>query len=153
MRILQAVEDVNDSQKEVLFNKVRTHFNNDLKGKNFALWGLSFKPKTDDMREAPSLVVIEKLLAAGASVVAYDPVAIHEAQRILGDRISYSQDMYASLNSADALLIVTEWPEFRGPDNYAAGRHTNSDHHRSLRDERNDVQHEWRHTSIKQHLA
>lgn len=116
MRILNAVEEVNDLQKEVLFNKVRTHFNNDLKGKTFALWGLSFKPKTDDMREAPSLVIIEKLLKAGASVVAYDPVAKHEAERILGDTISYSTDMYNTLNGADALLIVTEWPEFRVPD-------------------------------------
>ncbi len=116
MRILNAVEEVNESQKEVLFNKVRTHFNNDLKGKTFALWGLSFKPKTDDMREAPSLVIIEKLLKAGASVVAYDPVAQHEAERILGDTISYSKDMYSTLNKADALLIVTEWPEFRSPD-------------------------------------
>ena len=116
MRILNAVEDVNDSQKEVLFNKVRTHFNNNLKGKTFALWGLSFKPKTDDMREAPSLVIIEKLLKAGASVVAYDPVAMHEAQRMLGDSIAYSTDMYDTLNQTDALLIVTEWPEFRSPD-------------------------------------
>ncbi|WP_317898361.1 UDP-glucose dehydrogenase family protein [Aurantibacillus circumpalustris] len=116
MRILNAVEEVNEAQKEVLFNKVRTHFNNNLKGKTFALWGLSFKPKTDDMREAPSLVIIEKLLKAGANVVAYDPVAMHEAQRIIGDTIAYSTDMYDSLNGADALLIVTEWPEFRSPD-------------------------------------
>ncbi|MBL7933257.1 MAG: UDP-glucose/GDP-mannose dehydrogenase family protein [Bacteroidia bacterium] len=116
MRILNAVEEVNEAQKEVLFNKVRTHFNNNLQGKTFALWGLSFKPKTDDMREAPSLVIIEKLLKAGASVVAYDPVAMHEAQRILGDTISYTTDMYETLNKADALLIVTEWPEFRSPD-------------------------------------
>lgn len=116
MRILNAVEDVNDSQKEVLFNKVRTRFNNDLKGKNFALWGLSFKPKTDDMREAPSLVIIDKLLKAGATVMAYDPVAKHEAHRILGDTISFAADMYNTLNNADALLIVTEWPEFRVPD-------------------------------------
>lgn len=116
MRILNAVEEVNEAQKEVLFNKVRTHFNNDLKGKTFALWGLSFKPKTDDMREAPSLVIIEKLLKAGASVVAYDPVAMHEAQRILGDSISYATEMYNTLNTADGLLIVTEWPEFRVPD-------------------------------------
>ncbi len=116
MRILNAVEDVNEAQKEVLFNKIRTHFNNALKGKTFAFWGLSFKPKTDDMREAPSLVIIEKLLKAGASVVAYDPVAMHETQRILGDAISYSTDMYSTLNNADALLIVTEWPEFRSPD-------------------------------------
>jgi len=116
MRVLTAVEEVNEAQKEVLFNKVRTHFNNDLKGKTFALWGLSFKPKTDDMREAPSLVIIEKLLKAGAGVVAYDPVAMHEAQRILGDTISYTTDMYDTLNNTDALLIVTEWPEFRSPD-------------------------------------
>lgn len=116
MRILNAVEEVNEAQKEVLFNKVRTHFNNNLKGKTFALWGLSFKPKTDDMREAPSLVIIEKLLNAGAGVVAYDPVAMHEAKRILGDKISYTEDMYDTLNNTDALLIVTEWPEFRSPD-------------------------------------
>lgn len=122
MRILNAVEEVNELQKEVLFNKVRTHFNNDLKGKTFAFWGLSFKPKTDDMREAPSLVIIEKLLKAGAHVVAYDPVAMHEAKRILGDAISYSNDMYQTLNKADALLIVTEWPEFRSPDFDEIGR-------------------------------
>jgi UDPglucose 6-dehydrogenase len=116
MRILNAVEEVNDRQKEVLFNKIKTHFNNDLEGKTFAFWGLSFKPKTDDMREAPSLVIIEKLLKAGADVIAYDPVAMHEAKRVLGDTIAYSNDMYNTLNGADALLIVTEWPEFRSPD-------------------------------------
>lgn len=116
MRILNAVEEVNESQKEVLFNKVKTHFKGDLKGKKFALWGLSFKPKTDDMREAPSLVIIEKLLAEGASVVAYDPVAMHEAERMIGKTITYATDMYDSLNDADAILIVTEWPEFRVPD-------------------------------------
>lgn len=126
MRILNAVEDVNEAQKEVLFNKVRTHFNNQLKGKTFALWGLSFKPKTDDMREAPSLVIIEKLLKAGASVVAYDPVAMHEAQRILGDTISYSTDIYETLNQSDALLIVTEWPEFRSPDFEEVGKRLNN---------------------------
>lgn len=116
MRILNSVEDVNEAQKEVLFSKVKSHFKGDLKGKKFALWGLSFKPKTDDMREAPSLVIIEKLLKEGASVVAYDPVAMHEAQRILGDKITYSTEMYATLDGADALLIITEWPEFRVPD-------------------------------------
>lgn len=116
MRILNSVEEVNERQKEVLFNKVKAHFNDSLKGKRFALWGLSFKPKTDDMREAPSLVIIEKLLNAGAEVVAYDPVAMHEAQRILGNKIAYSDDMYETLTGADALLIVTEWPEFRVPD-------------------------------------
>ena len=116
MRILNAVEEVNDFQKTVLFNKVNTHFNNQLKGKTFAIWGLAFKPKTDDMREAPSLVIIENLLKAGANVVAYDPVAAHEAKRILGDTISYSEEMYDTLTKADALLIITEWPEFRSPD-------------------------------------
>jgi len=116
MRILNAVEEVNDFQKSVLFNKVNTHFNNQLKGKTFAIWGLAFKPKTDDMREAPSLVIIENLLKAGANVVAYDPVAVHEAKRILGDAISYSDEMYDTLTKADALLIITEWPEFRSPD-------------------------------------
>jgi UDPglucose 6-dehydrogenase len=125
MRILNSVEEVNDAQKEVLFNKVRTHYNNDLKGKTFALWGLSFKPKTDDMREAPSLVIIEKLLKGGASVIAYDPVARHEAERILGDTISYTDDMYDTLNKADALLVVTEWPEFRVPDFNEVGKRLN----------------------------
>ena len=116
MRLLNAVEEVNDFQKSVLFNKVNTHFNNQLKGKTFAIWGLAFKPKTDDMREAPSLVIIENLLKAGANVVAYDPVAAHEAKRILGDTISYSDELYDTLTKADALLIITEWPEFRSPD-------------------------------------
>ena len=116
MRILNAVEDVNEAQKEVLFNKVKKHFKGNLKGKKFAMWGLSFKPKTDDMREAPSLVIIENLLKEGASVVAYDPVAMHETQRILGNKITYSKEMYKTLDGADALLIITEWPEFRVPD-------------------------------------
>ncbi len=116
MQILNAVENVKEAQKEVLFNKVKDHLKGDLKGKKFALWGLSFKPKTDDMREAPSLVIIEKLLKEGASVVAYDPVAMHEAQRMIGNTIEYATDMYDTLNGADALLIVTEWPEFRVPD-------------------------------------
>lgn len=125
MRILNAVEDVNENQKEVLFNKVKEHFKGDLKGKKFALWGLSFKPKTDDMREAPSLVIIDKLLAEGASVVAYDPVAMHEAQRILGDKITYATEMYDTLNGTDALLIITEWPEFRVPDFNEIGKRLN----------------------------
>ncbi|WP_066834333.1 UDP-glucose dehydrogenase family protein [Rufibacter ruber] len=118
MQILQAVESVNENQKEVLFNKVIKHFGNELAGKTFALWGLSFKPKTDDMREAPSLVIIEKLLAEGASVKAYDPVAMKEAQHMIGenDRVTYAKDEYEALIDADALLIVTEWPEFRSPN-------------------------------------
>lgn len=116
LRILQAVEDVNDDQKTVLFNKLMKHFNGQIKGKNIALWGLSFKPKTDDMREAPSLVLIEKLLHAGANVKAYDPVAMHEAKKVLGETISYSKDPYDTLIDADALMIATEWPEFRSPN-------------------------------------
>ena len=116
MRILNAVEEVNESQKLVLFNKAKTHFGDNLHGKTFAMWGLSFKPKTDDMREAPSLAIIDALLKAGARVVAYDPVAMHEAQKILGDSIGFTDDMYNALDNADALIIVTEWPEFRSPD-------------------------------------
>lgn len=116
MRILQAVEDVNEDQKNVLFNKVSQHFNGSLKGKTFAMWGLSFKPKTDDMREAPSLVIIENLLKAGANVKAFDPVAMHEAKKMIGEQITYCKDQYDTLIDADALLIATEWPEFRSPN-------------------------------------
>jgi UDPglucose 6-dehydrogenase len=114
MKILEAVESVNDFQKSVLFNKIKRHFGS-LKGKHFAMWGLAFKPKTDDMREAPSLVIIENLLAEGATVTAYDPVAMHEATKILGKSIDYAHSQYDALKHADALLIVTEWPEFRSP--------------------------------------
>ncbi len=116
MKILQAVEEVNETQKSVLFNKILKHFNGDLKGKTFALWGLSFKPKTDDMREAPSLVIIEKLLAEGCKIKAYDPVAMKEANHFLGDTIEYCNDQYDALKNADALLVITEWPEFRSPN-------------------------------------
>ena len=115
LRILQSVEDVNESQKAVLFNKVKAHFG-DLKGKHFAMWGLSFKPETDDMREAPALVLCEQLLAAGATVTAYDPVAMEEAKHMIGDKINYSEDAYGALEGADAMLLVTEWREFRVPD-------------------------------------
>ena len=116
MKILQAVEEVNETQKSVLFNKILKHFNGDLKGKTFALWGLSFKPKTDDMREAPSLVIIEKLLAEACKIKAYDPVAMKEANHFLGDTIEYCNDQYDALKNADALLVITEWPEFRSPN-------------------------------------
>ncbi|WP_210486304.1 UDP-glucose dehydrogenase family protein [Rufibacter aurantiacus] len=124
MQILQAVESVNENQKEVLFNKVMKHFRGQLTGKTFALWGLSFKPKTDDMREAPSLVIIEKLLSEGASVVAYDPVAIKEAQHMIGEneQVTYAKDEYEALIDADALLVVTEWPEFRSPNFQVIGK-------------------------------
>ena len=111
--ILKAVEQVNNRQKEVLFNKVMNHFNGDISGKRFAVWGLSFKPKTDDIREAPVLVIINKLLEAGADVIAYDPVAMDEARKKLGDIIEYASDQYDALVDADALLLVTEWNDFR----------------------------------------
>ncbi len=116
MRVLQSVEDVNDAQKSVLVNKVKKHFGNDLSGMTFAVWGLSFKPKTDDMREAPSIVIINQLRALGAEVKAFDPVAMEEAKRDLGDTITYTKDEYEALVDADALLLVTEWPEFRVPN-------------------------------------
>jgi UDPglucose 6-dehydrogenase len=116
LRVLEAVEEVNDDQKLTMFRKISEHFKGSLKGKTIAMWGLSFKPQTDDMREAPSLVLIEALLEAGARVKAYDPVAMHEAKRTLGDRIVYASGLYDAIDGADALLMVTEWPEFRFPD-------------------------------------
>ncbi|HCE56803.1 MAG TPA: UDP-glucose 6-dehydrogenase [Prolixibacteraceae bacterium] len=116
LEILKAVESVNYRQKTVLFSKIYRHFNGDLKGKKFAMWGLAFKPKTDDMREAPSLVVIDKLLEAGATVVAYDPVAMEEGKRILGDKIEMAKDEYEACIDADAVVLVTEWSEFRSPN-------------------------------------
>lgn len=115
MRILQAVETVNEEQKSILFRKLSKYYGGQLKGRRIALWGLAFKPETDDMREAPSLVLIEKLLEAGCEVVAYDPIAMPEARRRLGDRISYGKDMYEAVMEADALLVVTEWKVFRLP--------------------------------------
>lgn len=116
LEILKAVESVNNKQKSVLFDKIKNHYNGSLKGKTFAVWGLSFKPQTDDMREAPSVVIIEKLLGEGAQVKAYDPVAMKEAKHKLGDQISYGKDSYDALLDADALLVITEWPEFRIPN-------------------------------------
>ena len=116
MAVLKSVEEVNERQKSVLFNKVVSHFGEDLSGLTFAVWGLAFKPKTNDMREAPSVVIINALLAAGAKVKAYDPIAMDEAKIELGDTITYSKDEYDALIDADALLVVTEWPEFRIPN-------------------------------------
>jgi UDPglucose 6-dehydrogenase len=116
LRILEAVEAVNDDQKKVMFTKVSKHFKDDLKGKTFGMWGLSFKPNTDDMREAPSLVIIESLLAAGAVVRVFDPVAVHEAKKELGDKVYWATDIYDAVQGADAVLLVTEWNEFRLPD-------------------------------------
>ena len=116
LEILKAVEAVNYRQKEVLVRKIKSHFGDNLNGLRFGMWGLSFKPKTDDMREAPSLVIIDLLLKEGAQVVAYDPVAMEEAQRILGDKITYAKDEYDACIDTDALVVVTEWPEFRMPN-------------------------------------
>ncbi len=115
-KIIHAVEAVNQEQKGLLFAKMHQHFGGELKGKRIAVWGLAFKPKTDDMREAPSLVLIEALLAAGASVVAFDPEAVHEAKRSLGERVRYSESALDALDGADALALVTEWNEFRHVD-------------------------------------
>ena len=118
LKVLQAVEDANDAQKHVLGGKVLARFGGDLKGKHFALWGLAFKANTDDMREATSREVIKDLLAAGATVTAYDPQAMHEARHCFPDepRLSYAENQTAALEGADALVIVTEWKEFRSPD-------------------------------------
>ncbi|WP_308746215.1 UDP-glucose/GDP-mannose dehydrogenase family protein [uncultured Bacteroides sp.] len=115
MKILKAVEDVNERQKAVLFNKLYHHFNGDLKGKTIAMWGLAFKPDTDDMREAPALVLIDLLINAGAVVKVYDPIAMIECQRRIGEKVVYSKDMYDATVDADALMLVTEWKEFRMP--------------------------------------
>ena len=116
MEVLKSVEKVNERQKSILFEKAMKYYNGNLEGKTFALWGLSFKPQTDDMREAPSLVIIEKLLDAGANVKVYDPVAMEEAKHKLGDRIEYHDDMYEALIDCDGLILVTEWPEFKFPN-------------------------------------
>jgi len=115
-RMIDSIEAVNEAQKRVLFEKVEAYYGGKLKGKTFAVWGLAFKPQTDDMREAPSIVVINALLKAGARVRAYDPVATHTARAVLGDRIRYSRTPYGVLKDADALILITEWNEFRNPD-------------------------------------
>lgn len=115
MKVLKAVEEVNDQQKSILFDKLARQFGGKLKGKTIAMWGLAFKPETDDMREASSLVLIDLLLKAGCEVRAYDPVAMEESKRRIGNSIYYACDMYDALLDADALLLVTEWKEFRLP--------------------------------------
>ena len=114
-RVLQAVEEVNEKQKSVLFEKLQRHFSGDLQDKTIALWGLAFKPETDDMREAPSLILINKLLNAGCKVRVYDPAAMTECRRRIGDSVCYATDMYDAALDADALMLVTEWKEFRLP--------------------------------------
>lgn len=116
MKILKAVEAVNEDQKSILVRKLDTYFNHDLTAKTIAIWGLSFKPETNDLREAPSLVIIDKLLEAGCHVKGYDPQAMNEARRILGDKIEFATDQYEALIDADCLLLLTEWHEFRYPN-------------------------------------
>ncbi len=122
LELLKAVEKVNERQKTVLFGKVKKHFNGNLQGLKIAVWGLAFKPETDDMREAPSLVVIEKLLESGAKVSAYDPAAMENAKQILGSKVSFAKDEYEACIDADALLLITEWTDFRLPNFRVLGK-------------------------------
>lgn len=115
MRVLKAVEEVNECQKSILFEKLQRYFNNDLKGRTIAIWGLSFKPETDDMREATSLVMIKHLLDNGCKLKVYDPVAMEECKRRVGDILEYAPDMYDAVLDADALILLTEWKQFRIP--------------------------------------
>lgn len=115
MEVVKAVERVNNRQKQLLFDKLSSHFDGELKGKNIAIWGLAFKPDTDDMREAPSLTLINKLLEAECNVTVFDPVAMPNTERIYGDKICYAENMYDAAKNADALIIVTEWKQFRLP--------------------------------------
>jgi len=116
IRLLTLVDEINSRQKLILIDKIHSHFGDDLKGLHFAIWGLSFKPNTDDMREAPSLVIIKELLESGCSIRAYDPAAMETARSFLGNKIEYAENEYEALKNADALVIVTEWNEFRNPD-------------------------------------
>ncbi|MFI3285990.1 MAG: UDP-glucose/GDP-mannose dehydrogenase family protein [Rikenellaceae bacterium] len=115
MNLLKAVEEVNEGQKSILFEKLSKHFGNNIEGKRVAMWGLAFKPGTDDMREAPALVLIDKILEAGGNVKVYDPVAIDRCRQLIGDKVEYAADMYDAALDADALMLVTEWKEFRVP--------------------------------------
>lgn len=115
MKVLKAVEEVNEKQKSILFEKLQKHYDGNLKGKTIALWGLAFKPETDDMREAPALVLIDKLTEAGCTVKVYDPISMPECKRRIGDKVTYCTDMYDAAVDADTLLLVTEWKEFRMP--------------------------------------
>jgi UDPglucose 6-dehydrogenase len=115
-RVLDSIEAVNNDQKLVMYSIIRKHFGRSLKGRTIAVWGLAFKPQTDDMREAPSIVIINKLLKAGAEVRAYDPVALETARQVFGTSIAYAHTQYSVLKNADALVLATEWNEFRNPD-------------------------------------
>jgi UDPglucose 6-dehydrogenase len=115
-KILSSVMEINEKQKTIIIPKIKNYFNQDLKGKHFAIWGLAFKPDTDDIREAPALYIIDELLAAGATVSAHDPEAMNNVKKLLGDKITFTEDPYDSLEKADALIICTEWSLFRTPD-------------------------------------
>ena len=115
-KILNSVMEVNELQKTVLVEKIKAYYGGDLKGKHFAMWGLAFKPETDDIREAPALYIIDDLVEAGATITAYDPEGMPNVKKLVGDKISYSENRYDALKDADALLIVTEWSVFRTPD-------------------------------------
>ena len=115
MKVLKAVEEVNEIQKTILFKKLQKHFNNDLKNKTIAIWGLAFKPETDDMREATSLIMIDLLLEAGCKVKVFDPIAMEECKRRIGNSVEYKQDMYDAVLNANALILLTEWKQFRMP--------------------------------------
>lgn len=116
LKLMQAVDEVNDAQKQVLFTKIQKHFGDSLAGKTLALWGLAFKPRTDDIREAPALALIDALLAAGVKVRVHDPEAMANVRELYGDKLYYADRPYGALEGADALVVVTEWPEFRNPD-------------------------------------
>jgi UDPglucose 6-dehydrogenase len=116
LSVLEAVEDANERQKHRLFEKLQCALGDAVRGSHIAIWGLAFKPQTDDMREAPSLTLIDDVLAGGATVTAHDPAAMHEAQRRIGDRIKYASSNYEALEGADALVVVTDWNEYRHPD-------------------------------------
>ncbi|MEG1635827.1 MAG: nucleotide sugar dehydrogenase, partial [Rikenellaceae bacterium] len=115
MALIEAVEEVNERQKEVVFHKLKIMFDGDIKGKTIAIWGLSFKPETDDMREAPSLVVIDRLLSEGATIKVFDPIAMDETRRRIGDKVTYCNNIYEAALDADAVVLMTEWKQFRLP--------------------------------------
>ena len=116
LQVLKAVEAVNESQKRWALRKIEAQFGSDLSGRTFGVWGLAFKPNTDDMREAPAIVVVNGLLERGAQVRVTDPVALHEARRHFGDRVTYCEQAYEAVDGADALVVCTEWNQFRNPD-------------------------------------
>jgi UDPglucose 6-dehydrogenase len=116
LKMMQAVDDVNEAQKQILFHKIQTHFGPNLRGKTLAVWGLAFKPRTDDVREAPALVLIDQLLKAGVTVRVHDPEAMANVRELYGDKLVYCDRPYGALEGADGLALVTEWPEFRTPN-------------------------------------